>query len=52
MYYSSKLIFKNPDKEDIGTFSVSVTNTDGVSSSYTVTSEGRIYFIAKFSWYT
>nr|XP_020471314.1 myomesin-2-like [Monopterus albus] len=35
----SKLIFKNPDKEDFGTFSVSVTNTDGVSSSYTISSE-------------
>uniref|UniRef100_A0A672FNF5 Myomesin-2-like n=1 Tax=Salarias fasciatus TaxID=181472 RepID=A0A672FNF5_SALFA len=38
----SKLIFKNPDKEDFGTFSVSVTNTTGVSSSYTITTEGRI----------
>ncbi|XP_029947768.1 myomesin-2 [Salarias fasciatus] len=35
----SKLIFKNPDKEDFGTFSVSVTNTTGVSSSYTITTE-------------
>uniref|UniRef100_A0A8C7WYG3 Myomesin 2a n=1 Tax=Oryzias sinensis TaxID=183150 RepID=A0A8C7WYG3_9TELE len=35
----SKLIFKNPDKDDVGTFSVSVTNTEGVSSSYTITSE-------------
>lgn len=35
----SKLIFKNPDKEDIGTFSVFVTNTTGVSSSYTITTE-------------
>lgn len=35
----SKLIFTNPDKEDIGTFSVSVTNTDGVSSSYTISAE-------------
>ncbi|XP_072236495.1 myomesin-2 [Leuresthes tenuis] len=35
----SKLIFKNPDKEDFGTFSVSVSNTDGVSSSYTIRAE-------------
>uniref|UniRef100_A0A3B3D3C5 Myomesin-2-like n=1 Tax=Oryzias melastigma TaxID=30732 RepID=A0A3B3D3C5_ORYME len=35
----SKLIFKSPDKDDVGTYSVSVTNTDGVSSSYTITSE-------------
>ncbi|KAM7406246.1 hypothetical protein PAMP_000634 [Pampus punctatissimus] len=35
----SKLIFKNPDKEDFGTFSVSVTNTTGVSSSYSISSE-------------
>ncbi|XP_074522002.1 myomesin-2 isoform X1 [Halichoeres trimaculatus] len=35
----SKLIFKNADKEDFGTYSVSVTNTLGVSSSYTITSE-------------
>ncbi|CAG5854562.1 unnamed protein product [Menidia menidia] len=35
----SKLIFKNPDKEDFGTFSVSVSNTEGVSSSHTITAE-------------
>uniref|UniRef100_A0A7N8YCT2 Myomesin 2a n=1 Tax=Mastacembelus armatus TaxID=205130 RepID=A0A7N8YCT2_9TELE len=35
----SKLIFKNPDKEDFGTFSVSVTNTEGISSSYAISSE-------------
>ncbi|CAN9506983.1 unnamed protein product [Ophioblennius macclurei] len=35
----SKLVFKNADKEDFGTFSVSVTNTTGVSSSYTITTE-------------
>lgn len=38
---SSKLIFKNASKEDFGTFSVSVTNTEGVSSSYTVSAEGK-----------
>uniref|UniRef100_A0A3B4VF65 Myomesin 2 n=1 Tax=Seriola dumerili TaxID=41447 RepID=A0A3B4VF65_SERDU len=35
----SKLIFKNADKEDFGTYSVSVTNTDGVSSSYKISAE-------------
>ncbi|XP_044057528.1 myomesin-2 isoform X1 [Siniperca chuatsi] len=35
----SKLIFKNADKEDFGTYSVSVTNTEGVSSSYTISAE-------------
>uniref|UniRef100_A0A3Q2UMK4 Myomesin 2 n=1 Tax=Fundulus heteroclitus TaxID=8078 RepID=A0A3Q2UMK4_FUNHE len=35
----SKLIFKNPEKEDAGTYSVSVTSTNGVSSSYTISTE-------------
>uniref|UniRef100_A0A3B5LWU1 Myomesin 2a n=1 Tax=Xiphophorus couchianus TaxID=32473 RepID=A0A3B5LWU1_9TELE len=35
----SKLIFKNPDKEDAGTYSVSVTSTNAVSSSYTISTE-------------
>ncbi|KAG9344369.1 hypothetical protein JZ751_011038 [Albula glossodonta] len=35
----SKLIFQNPDKEDVGTFSVSVTHTNGVSSSYVIAAE-------------
>ncbi|TNN55141.1 Myomesin-2 [Liparis tanakae] len=35
----SKLIFTNADKEDVGAYSVSVTNTEGVSSSYTISSE-------------
>ncbi|KAM3877509.1 myomesin-2 [Diretmus argenteus] len=35
----SKLIFKNPTKEDFGTFSVAVTNTAGVSSSHTISAE-------------
>ncbi|XP_072533709.1 myomesin-2 [Salminus brasiliensis] len=35
----STLLFKNPDKEDVGTFSVSVTNTDGASASYKITAE-------------
>ncbi|KAI4900076.1 hypothetical protein NFI96_019252 [Prochilodus magdalenae] len=35
----STLLFKNPDKDDVGTFSVSVTNTDGASASYKITAE-------------
>ncbi|XP_017320506.1 myomesin-2 [Ictalurus punctatus] len=35
----STLLFKNPDKEDVGTYSVSVTNTDGASASYKISSE-------------
>ncbi|XP_006866786.1 PREDICTED: myomesin-2-like [Chrysochloris asiatica] len=31
---NSKLYFKNPDKMDVGTYSVSVSDTDGVSSSF------------------
>uniref|UniRef100_A0A8C5DB75 Myomesin-2-like n=1 Tax=Gouania willdenowi TaxID=441366 RepID=A0A8C5DB75_GOUWI len=40
------LIFKNPDKEDVGTFSVSTTNTDGVSSSYTISDEEMARMLA------
>lgn len=43
---SSKLIFKNADKEDFGTYSVSVTSTEGVSSSYCISAEGKILPIA------
>lgn len=39
---SSKLIFKHADKEDFGSYSVSVTNTEGVSSSYDISAEGRL----------
>ncbi|XP_075966390.1 myomesin-2 [Anarhichas minor] len=35
----SKLIFEHADKEDFGTYSVSVTNTEGVSSSYAISAE-------------
>lgn len=42
LHYSSKLIFKNPDKDDFGTFSVAVTNTSGISSSYSITAEGTV----------
>uniref|UniRef100_A0A8C5JE35 Myomesin 2 n=1 Tax=Junco hyemalis TaxID=40217 RepID=A0A8C5JE35_JUNHY len=30
----SKLYFKNPDKSDLGTYSISVSDTDGISSSF------------------
>ncbi|XP_056324266.1 myomesin-2 isoform X3 [Danio aesculapii] len=35
----SKLTFVNPEKEDLGIYSVAVTDTDGVSSSYSVNEE-------------
>ncbi|KAI5108533.1 myomesin-2, partial [Silurus meridionalis] len=35
----STLLFKNPDKEDVGVYSVSVTHTDGASASYKISSE-------------
>uniref|UniRef100_A0A674F2I6 Myomesin 2 n=1 Tax=Salmo trutta TaxID=8032 RepID=A0A674F2I6_SALTR len=38
---TSKLIFKHPDQGDVGCFSVSVTNTDGVSASHEIHAEGR-----------
>ncbi|CAG5896539.1 unnamed protein product [Menidia menidia] len=36
----SRAIFNSPSLEDLGTFSCMVTNTDGISSSYTLTEEG------------
>ncbi|KAF7703673.1 myomesin-2 isoform X3 [Silurus meridionalis] len=36
---TSKLTFGNPEKEDLGLYSVAVTETDGVSSSYTLKEE-------------
>ncbi|KAF3698802.1 M-protein, striated muscle [Channa argus] len=36
----SRAIFNNLSLEDLGTFSCMVTNTDGISSSYTLTEEG------------
>lgn len=36
----SRAIFNNPSLEDLGTFSCMVTNTEGFSSSYTLTEEG------------
>uniref|UniRef100_A0AAX7UIJ2 Myomesin 2a n=1 Tax=Astatotilapia calliptera TaxID=8154 RepID=A0AAX7UIJ2_ASTCA len=44
--FSKGLIFKNPDKEDFGTYSVSVTNTEGVSSSYTISNEELVKMLA------
>lgn len=35
------MTFTNPDKEDLGRYSVVVTNTDGVSASQTLTEDGR-----------
>uniref|UniRef100_A0A3B4ULQ2 Myomesin 1a (skelemin) n=1 Tax=Seriola dumerili TaxID=41447 RepID=A0A3B4ULQ2_SERDU len=35
----SRAIFNSPSLEDLGTFSCVVTNTDGISSSYTLTEE-------------
>ncbi|XP_039178533.1 myomesin-2 [Crotalus tigris] len=35
----SKLYFKNPDKDDLGTYSVAVSDTDGVSSSFVMDEE-------------
>ncbi|XP_040205741.1 myomesin-2 isoform X2 [Rana temporaria] len=31
---NSKLYFKDPDKDDLGTYSVAVSDTDGISSSF------------------
>ncbi|XP_072544220.1 myomesin 1a (skelemin) isoform X1 [Salminus brasiliensis] len=36
----SRAIFNDPSLEDLGTYSCVVTNTDGVSASYTLTEEG------------
>ncbi|XP_064180515.1 myomesin-2 isoform X3 [Anguilla rostrata] len=35
----SKLTFTSPDKDDLGTFSVAVTDTDGVSASHVLNEE-------------
>ncbi|KAM4794762.1 myomesin-3 [Rhinophrynus dorsalis] len=35
----SKLVLTNPSKEDLGTYSVEVPNTDGISASHTLTEE-------------
>ncbi|KAM4041563.1 myomesin-2 isoform 2-T2 [Anomaloglossus baeobatrachus] len=36
---NSKLYFKNPDKDDLGTYSVAVSDTDGISSSYVLNAD-------------
>ncbi|XP_034391157.1 myomesin-2 [Cyclopterus lumpus] len=36
---SSRMTFTNPDKDDLGRYSVAVTDTDGVSSSQTLTED-------------
>uniref|UniRef100_A0A3P8YV84 Myomesin 2a n=1 Tax=Esox lucius TaxID=8010 RepID=A0A3P8YV84_ESOLU len=41
------LIFKHPDKEDVGCFSVAVTNTDGVSASHEIHAEVLEKMLAK-----
>lgn len=38
--FSSRLSFLNPDKDDLGRYSVLVTDTDGVSASHTLTEDG------------
>lgn len=45
VFHSSRLTFTNPDKDDLGRYSVVVTDTDGVSSSYTLTEDGKTKFI-------
>uniref|UniRef100_A0A4W3JLN1 Myomesin 2a n=1 Tax=Callorhinchus milii TaxID=7868 RepID=A0A4W3JLN1_CALMI len=37
---NSRLVFTHPDMEDLGTYSVMVTDTDGISSSYVLAAEG------------
>lgn len=39
--FSSKLYFKKPDKEDLGTYAVAVSDTDGVSSSFVMDEAGK-----------
>lgn len=38
----SKAIFNTPEEEDIGIYSCLVTHTNGASSSYTLSEEGRL----------
>uniref|UniRef100_A0AAX7VVT3 Myomesin 2a n=1 Tax=Astatotilapia calliptera TaxID=8154 RepID=A0AAX7VVT3_ASTCA len=38
---TSRLTFTNPDKDDLGKYSVIVTDTDGVSASHTLTEDGQ-----------
>lgn len=41
----SRAIFNDPSLEDLGTFSCVVTNTDGMSSSFTLTEDGESDFL-------
>ncbi|XP_029451613.1 myomesin-2 isoform X2 [Rhinatrema bivittatum] len=43
---NSKLYFKNPDKVDLGTYSVSVSDTKGISSSYKLDADELEYLLA------
>ena len=38
----SRLTFTSPDKDDLGRYSVVVTDTDGVSGSHTLTEDGEV----------
>uniref|UniRef100_A0A3P8W4J3 Myomesin 1a (skelemin) n=1 Tax=Cynoglossus semilaevis TaxID=244447 RepID=A0A3P8W4J3_CYNSE len=38
----TRAIFNSPSLDDLGTYSCVVTNTDGISSSYTLTEEGLL----------
>uniref|UniRef100_A0A8C5ASE6 Myomesin 2a n=1 Tax=Gadus morhua TaxID=8049 RepID=A0A8C5ASE6_GADMO len=38
----SRLTFTSPDKDDLGRYSVVVTDTDGVSASHTLTEDGEL----------
>ncbi|KAM7394720.1 hypothetical protein PAMP_021506 [Pampus punctatissimus] len=40
---TSRLTFINADKDDLGKYSAVVTDTDGVSSSYTLTEDGFVH---------
>lgn len=48
-FSSSRLTFTNPDKDDLGRYSVVVTDTDGVSASHTLTEDGMFGFPALIS---
>lgn len=41
LFHRSRLTFTNPDKDDLGKYSVVVTDTDGVSASHTLTEDGQ-----------
>lgn len=41
LIFRSRAIFNSPSLEDLGIFSCVVTNTDNISSSYTLTEEGE-----------